>query len=74
MAKYEIWGADDTGATVLLGYNNGELPMVGDTLVARSQVREVEKVWRHHVGPQATQRVKVGQPLGAAEEGTPKAA
>lgn len=67
MSKYEVWGADDSGASVLLGYINGDLPALGDTIVIRGQVREVEKVWRHHAGPQPTQRVKVGPSHGAAD-------
>ena len=66
MPKYEIWGPDDKGANILLGYMNSDLPAIGDTMVIRSQVREVNKVWRHHVGPQATQRVGVGTSLGDA--------
>jgi len=58
--KYEIWGADDSGASTLLAYVTGEVPAVGDTVTVRSQVRGVEKVWQHHVGNQATQRVRVG--------------
>ena len=68
MPKYEIWGEDDTGKSGLLGYVNGDLPESGDTMVVRGQVREVEKVWRHHVGPQSAQRVRVGQPLGADDD------
>ena len=63
MTKYEIWGTDDAGKYVLLGYVTGEVPVVGDTMVVRGHLREVEKVWRHHVGHQATQRIKVGPPL-----------
>ena len=70
MAKYEIWGDDEAGKYVLLGYINGEVPQTADTMVVRSQVREVEKVWRHHAGTLVSQRVKVGQPLGEAEGAT----
>lgn len=65
--KYEIWGADDSGASTLLAYVTGEVPVVGDTVTVRSQVREVEKVWQHHVGTQATQRVRVGRPIDGGE-------
>jgi ABC-type molybdenum transport system ATPase subunit/photorepair protein PhrA len=67
MPKYEIWGEDDTGKTGVLGYVTGELPETGDTMVVRGFVREVGKVWRHHVGTQASQRVGVGKPTGEAE-------
>jgi hypothetical protein len=68
MPKYEFWGDDDSGKNILLGYMNGDLPDKGDTIVVRGQVREVEKVWRHHVGTQITQRVGVGKSLGDAEK------
>jgi hypothetical protein len=67
MPKYEIWGEDDIGKTGVLGYVNGDLPETGDTMVVRGLVREVNKVWRHHVGPQASQRVGVGKPLGETD-------
>lgn len=60
MTKYEIWGADDTGKTVTLAFVTGAVPAVGDTILVRGQVRPIERVWRHHTGPQATQRVGVG--------------
>ena len=60
MPKYEIWGDDEAGKFVLLGYNNGELPESADTILVRGQVREVKKVWRHHASAQIVQRVKVG--------------
>ncbi|TMJ14641.1 MAG: hypothetical protein E6G94_09175 [Alphaproteobacteria bacterium] len=65
MVKYEIWGADDNGKQVTLAFVTGEVPEVGDTILVRGQVRPIEKVWRHHVGPQATQRVGVGAVPGA---------
>jgi hypothetical protein len=68
VAKYEIWGDDEAGRHLLLGYNNGELPQAADTMVVRGQVRDVEKVWRHHVGTVVTQRVRVGRMLGTPEE------
>ena len=70
MPKYEIWGEDDAGKSGVLGYVTGDLPEPGDTMVVRGQVREVSKVWRHHVGPQASQRVAVGKPTGEAEAAT----
>jgi hypothetical protein len=69
MPKYEIWGEDDAGKNGVLGYVNGDLPATGDTLVIRGFVREVSKVWRHHVGAQASQRVGVGKPLEAESGG-----
>jgi hypothetical protein len=63
MLKYEIWGDDEAGKFVLLGYINGELPGGADTMLVRGDVREVEKVWRHHAGTQVTYRVKVGPPV-----------
>ena len=68
VAKYEIWGNDEAGKCVLLGYINGEVPETADTMVVRGQVRDVEKVWRHHAGTLVSQRVKVGQALGTPEE------
>lgn len=63
MAKYEIWGSDDSGKAVTLAFVTGDVPDVGDTILVRGQVRPVERVWRHHAGPLATQRVGVGPPL-----------
>jgi ABC-type molybdenum transport system ATPase subunit/photorepair protein PhrA len=63
MGKYEIWGADDSGKTTVLAFVTGATPHAGDTVLVRGQVRVVERVWRHHVGPQATQRIAVGAPL-----------
>ncbi|HEY5722413.1 MAG TPA: hypothetical protein VIT45_08830 [Allosphingosinicella sp.] len=75
MAKYEIWGDDEAGKFVLLGYVNGDVPETADSILVRGQVREIEKVWRHHVGPQATQRVRVGLPTGGGgDEERPGAA
>ena len=68
MAKYEIWGDDEAGKFVLLGYVNGDVPEVADSIFVRGQVREIEKVWRHHVGPQATQRVRIGPSTGSGDE------
>ena len=68
MAKYEIWGDDEAGKFVLLGYVNGDVPEAADTMLVRGQVREIEKVWRHHVGAQAAQRVRVGPPTLAGED------
>ena len=68
MAKYEIWGNDESGKFLLLGYNNGEIPAPADSMVVRGQVREVEKVWRHHAGTVVTQRVRVGPLLGSPED------
>jgi ABC-type molybdenum transport system ATPase subunit/photorepair protein PhrA len=65
MAKYEIWGDDGSGESVLLAYVNGEVPAGGDTILVRGQVREIEKAFKHHVGPQITHRVKVGPPIGS---------
>ena len=62
MAKYEVWGEDEGGTSLVLAYGNGDLPETGDTMQVRGQVRDVEKVWRHHVGAQWTHRVRVGQP------------
>lgn len=70
MPKYEIWGEDDAGKTCVLGFGNGELPATGDTMVIRGAVREVSKVWRHHAGPQVSQRVGVGKPTGETEGAT----
>lgn len=50
MKKYEIWGEDDTGKHGLLAYANVDTPSLGDTILVRGQVREIEKVWRHHAG------------------------
>ena len=69
MAKYEIWGDDEAGTFVLLGYVNGDVPESGDSILVRGQVRDIEKVWRHHVGPQTTQRVRVGRTLASASVG-----
>lgn len=71
MPKYEIWGDDEAGKFALLGYINGELPAASDTMLVRGQVREVEKVWRHHAGPQILHRVKVGQALTGPQDCAP---
>jgi hypothetical protein len=69
VAKYEIWGDDEAGKFLLLGYVNGDVPATADTILVRGQVREIEKVWRHHVGPLATQRVRVGLALAGIGDG-----
>lgn len=74
MAKYEIWGDDEAGKFVLLGYVNGDVPEAADSILVRGHVREVEKVWRHHVGPQATQRIRVGPPTAGSDGERPEAA
>ena len=63
MIKYEIWGTDDTGKAGVLAFVTGAVPDIGDTILVRGLVRTVERVWRHHTGAQAVQRVGVGQPL-----------
>ena len=68
MAKYEIWGDDEAGKYLLLGYINGEVPELGDSMVVRGQVRDVDKVWRHHAGTMVTQRVRIGPMLGSPED------
>jgi hypothetical protein len=67
MPKYEIWGDDGTGKTAILSYVTGDLPDAGDTALVRGEVRSVERVWRHHSGPQATHRVGVA--VAAADGG-----
>jgi hypothetical protein len=57
--KCEIWGDDDTGKFGLLAYANVDLPAVTDTILVRGQVREIEKVWRHHAGAEPVLRVRV---------------
>lgn len=68
MPKYEIWGDDEAGKFMLLGYINGEVPVMADSMVVRGQIRDVEKVWRHHAGTMITQRVKIGPMLGTPEQ------
>lgn len=63
MIKYEIWGTDDAGKTGVLAFVTGGVPDIGDTILVRGLVRPVERVWRHHTGAQAVQRIGVGQPL-----------
>ena len=65
MKKYEIWGADDTGKHCLLAYATLDQPEAADTVLVRGQVREVEKVWRHHGGPQPVLRLSVGAAAAA---------
>ncbi|MEA3003614.1 MAG: hypothetical protein QOH81_2402 [Sphingomonadales bacterium] len=72
MAKYEIWGDDGTGKTAVLAFANGEIPEVGDTILVRGDVREINRVWRHHGGPQPINRIGVGPPPRAADEGAGK--
>ena len=67
MPKYEIWGDDEAGKFALLGYINGELPNADDSMLVRGQVRDVEKVWRHHEGTSILHRVRVGQPAHGSE-------
>jgi ABC-type molybdenum transport system ATPase subunit/photorepair protein PhrA len=67
--KYEIWGDDGTGKTVVLSYVNGELPQVGDTIFVRGAVRDIVRTWRHHEGIQATNRIGVGPPRKDGDEG-----
>jgi hypothetical protein len=67
MAKYEVWGKEESGDPVVLAYVNGDIPECGDTILVRGSVREVDKVFRHHVGAVTTHRVKVGAPLASAE-------
>ena len=70
MAKYEIWGDDGNGKVAVLAFANGDVPQVGDTIVVRSEVRDVNRTWRHHDGTQATQRIGVGpSPKASAQEG-----
>ena len=65
MAKYEIWGDDGNGKNAALAFANGEVPQVGDTILVRGEVRDVSRIWRHHEGTQATQRIGVA-PLARA--------
>ena len=62
MAKYEIWGDDGNGKSAVLAFANGEVPEVGDTILVRGEVRDVSRIWRHHEGTQATQRIGVAPP------------
>jgi hypothetical protein len=68
LAKYEIWGDDGAGKNIALAFANGEVPQVGDTILVRGDVREIERAWRHHEGTQATNRIGVGPPPGASGE------
>lgn len=69
MKKYEVWGADDAGKHGILAYANIDAPAVADTILVRGQVREIQKVWRHHAGLQPALRVLVGEAVeGAAAE------
>ena len=68
MAKYEIWGDDGTGKTAVLAFANGEIPEVGDTILVRGDVREINRVWRHHEGTQATNRIGVAPSARASGE------
>jgi ABC-type molybdenum transport system ATPase subunit/photorepair protein PhrA len=69
LPKYEIWGDDGTGRTAVLSYVNGELPQVGDTILVRGSVRDVNRAWRHHEGIQATNRIGVGPARKDGDEG-----
>jgi ABC-type molybdenum transport system ATPase subunit/photorepair protein PhrA len=73
LAKYEIWGDDGNGKTAVLAFANGEVPQVGDTILVRGEVRDINKVWRHHEGAQQTHRVGAGPlPKASGErDGTP---
>ena len=66
MAKYEIWGDDGNGKNAALAFANGEVPQVGDTILVRGEIRDVDRIWRHHEGTQATQRVGVAPPARAS--------
>ncbi|HEY0084858.1 MAG TPA: hypothetical protein VGB65_03000 [Allosphingosinicella sp.] len=59
MKKYEIWGDDDSGKQSILAYATLDSPALGDTVLVRSQIREIEKVWRHHAGTPPAYRVRV---------------
>jgi hypothetical protein len=63
--KCEIWGVDDGGKFGLLAYANLDKPAVSDTILVRGQVREIEKVWRHHGGAEAILRVRVADSAAA---------
>jgi hypothetical protein len=68
--KYEIWGCDDSGKHGLLAYANVDLPVARDTILVRGQVREIERVWRHHAGAQPVLRILVADAVdGACSEG-----
>lgn len=67
MAKYEVWGTDESSKLALLAFATGDIPQPGDSILVRGEVREISKVWRHHVGPQATQRIKV-KPAGTGDD------
>lgn len=70
MKKYEIWGSDDSGKYGLLAYANVDLPVSQDTILVRGQVREINKVWRHHAGAQPVLRILVADAVeGAAADG-----
>jgi hypothetical protein len=69
LAKYEIWGDDGTGKIAVLAFANGEIPEAGDTILVRGDVREIDRVWRHHEGTQATNRIGVGPSPKASGEG-----
>jgi hypothetical protein len=67
--KYEIWGADDSGKHGVLAYATLDGPAVSDTVLVRGQVREIQKVWRHHAGLQPAFRVLVAEAVeGSAAE------
>jgi hypothetical protein len=70
VAKYEIWGDDGNGKVAVLAFANGEVPQVGDTITVRGEVRDINRIWRHHDGTQATQRIAVGpSPKSSAQAG-----
>jgi hypothetical protein len=64
--KYEIWGLDEIKKHGLLAYATLDSPTVGDTILVRGQVRDIQRVWRHHAGAQATPRVLVDEISEAA--------
>jgi ABC-type molybdenum transport system ATPase subunit/photorepair protein PhrA len=68
LAKYEIWGDDGNGKSAVLAFANGEIPQVGDTILVRGEVRDINKVWRHHEGVQCTNRIGVGPSPKASGE------
>jgi hypothetical protein len=70
VAKHEIWGDDGNGKVAVLAFANGEVPQVGDTIMVRGEVRDISRIWRHHDGTQATQRIGVGpSPKASAPAG-----
>ena len=69
MKKYEVWGVDDAGKYSILAYANIDAPAVADTILVRGQVREIQKIWRHHAGAQPVFRLLVAEAAeGSAAE------